>query len=190
MFKNSSQNASRRAYKEAVVGKSREDGGNSREPTKRIIEAAEKRETIKGSLIARTRGGYKVDLFGCNGFCPFSEFPKEIEQAEILNLIQTKLPIKFKIIKAEDSVIVSHKKFLSENALEIAKKTFANSQFVQGKVKEIKPYGAFVDVGGADGLLHVSNYKDGIQLIKGSTVKVKILSIDDVNNRLTLTMLK
>ncbi|HHI97220.1 MAG TPA: 30S ribosomal protein S1 [Thermodesulfatator atlanticus] len=166
-----------------------------RKAWERIEKALETKEPLEAYVTERIKGGFAVDIDGVRAFLPFSQaFIKPPKNPE--EIVGSTL--KVEVISAnrkKNNVVVSHRTVL-EKELEAKKKALLESleegQVVEGKVKSITDYGVFVDLGGVDGLLHVSDITWGrvkhpsnyFQV--GDTVKVKIIKYDRENQKIAL----
>ena len=161
----------------------------------RVREAAEKGEVVEGRLVRKIKGGVVVDLFGVEAFLPGSQIalrqPRDIE-----NLMHQTL--KFKIIKLNKrrrNIVVSRRLVLEEErerAKETILKELEVGQVREGYVKNITDFGAFIDLGGIDGLLHITDMSWGrirhpSEVVSvGDKVNVKLLSFDPERERISL----
>ncbi len=162
----------------------------------KLVEAAEKDATVEGKVVTKVKGGFSVDI-GVKAFLPASQVdikpPKNLDKY-VGKVYQFKI---VKLNKARGNVVLSRKALLEKEREVLKVETLANlqeGQIVQGTVKGITDYGAFVDVGGIDGLLHVADMSWGhithpseIMAI-GDDIKVKILKFDRDNQRISLGM--
>ncbi len=161
----------------------------------RINEALKNNEIVQGTVKARTRGGLIVDLWGIETFLPGSQVdiqPVKDFQALVGKTMDLKV---VKINPEYRNVVVSHKAILEEEVEkqkeEILKKLEVG-QVVEGTVKNITSYGVFMDLGGIDGLIHITDLSWGrinhpeeiVQL--GQKLKVVILSADMEKKRVAL----
>ena len=161
----------------------------------RINEALEKEEIIKGYIKCRTKGGMIVDVFGIEAFLPGSQIDvKPIRDYDVF----VGKTMEFKVVKINQefkNVVVSHKALI-EAELEQQKKEIISKlekgQVLEGTVKNITSYGVFIDLGGVDGLIHitdlswgrVSDPKEIVQL--DQKINVVILDFDDEKKRIAL----
>ena len=161
----------------------------------RVNEAMEKEEIIKGYIKCRTKGGMIVDVFGIEAFLPGSQIDvKPIRDYDIF----VGKTMEFKVVKINQeykNVVVSHKALI-EAELEAQKKEIIShlekGQVLEGTVKNITSYGVFIDLGGVDGLIHitdlswgrVSDPKEIVQL--DSKINVVILDFDNEKKRIAL----
>ncbi len=161
----------------------------------RVNEAMEKEEIIKGYVKCRTKGGMIVDVFGIEAFLPGSQIDvKPIRDYDVY--VDTTMD--FKVVKINQefrNVVVSHKA-LVEADLEAQKheimSTLKNGNIYEGIVKNITSYGVFVDLGGVDGLIHITDLSWGrvnhpeeiVQL--DQKIKVVIINFDETKKRIAL----
>jgi small subunit ribosomal protein S1 len=164
----------------------------------RYIEDALANDTIiEGFVKRRTKGGLIVDVFGVEAFLPGSQIDvKPIRDFDIY--VSKKMEVKVvKINYANDNVVVSHK-VLIEKDLEQQKQGIINNldkgQILEGTVKNITNFGVFIDLGGVDGLLHITdiswgrvNHPDEV-LKLDQKVNVVVLDFDDEKKRISLGM--
>ena len=161
----------------------------------RVNEALEKDEIIKGYVKSRTKGGMIVDVFGIEAFLPGSQI--DVRPIRDYDVFVGKT-MEFKVVKINQeykNVVVSHKALI-EAELEQQKKEIISKlekgQVLEGKVKNITPYGVFVDLGGVDGLVHitdlswgrVSDPREVVEL--DQDIKVVIIDFDDEKKRIAL----
>ena len=126
----------------------------------RVNEALEKDEIIKGYIKCRTKGGMIVDVFGIEAFLPGSQIDvKPIRDYDVY----VDKTMEFKVVKINQefrNVVVSHKALI-EAELEAQKQVIMSKlekgQILEGTVKNITSYGVFVDLGGVDGLIHITD---------------------------------
>jgi len=130
----------------------------------RVNEALENDEIIKGYIKCRTKGGMIVDVFGIEAFLPGSQIDvKPIRDYDIF----VGKTMEFKVVKINQeykNVVVSHKALI-EAELEAQKKEIISrlekGQVLEGTVKNITSYGVFIDLGGVDGLIHITDLSWG-----------------------------
>jgi small subunit ribosomal protein S1 len=159
-----------------------------------IAAAAERDELVEGVIVSRVKGGLSVDI-GVKAFLPGSQ----VDLRPIRNL--DKLigqKFKFKVIKfnkKRGNIVLSRRVLLEEEREELKKETLdklSEGELMEGAIKNITEYGAFVDLGGIDGLLHITDMSWGRinhpgELFKvGDLVKVKVLKFDAENERVSL----
>ncbi len=161
----------------------------------RVNEALEKDEVIKGYIKCRTKGGMIVDVFGIEAFLPGSQIDvKPIRDYDVF----VGKTMEFKVVKINPefkNVVVSHKALI-EAELEQQKKEIISKlekgQVLEGTVKNITSYGVFIDLGGVDGLIHITDLSWGrvshpeeiVQL--DQKLNVVILDFDDEKKRIAL----
>ena len=161
----------------------------------RVNEALEKDEIIKGFVKCRTKGGMIVDVFGIEAFLPGSQIDvKPIRDYDVY--VGKTLEVKvFKINQEFKNLVVSHKALL-EAELEQQKKDIISKlekgQVLEGTVKNITSYGVFIDLGGVDGLIHITdlswgrvNHPNEIVTLD-QKLNVVILDFDDEKKRIAL----
>ncbi|MDM7914113.1 MAG: 30S ribosomal protein S1 [Candidatus Eisenbacteria bacterium] len=161
----------------------------------RVKEAAEKGEVVEGRLVRKIKGGAVVDLFGVEAFLPGSQIALRPPQAIESLMNQT---LQFKIIKLNKrrrNIVVSRRLVLEqerESAKEEVIKELQAGQIREGYVKNITDFGAFIDLGGIDGLLHITDMSWGrvkhpSEVVSvGDKLKVKILSFEPERERISL----
>ncbi|MBR5935623.1 MAG: S1 RNA-binding domain-containing protein, partial [Bacteroidaceae bacterium] len=161
----------------------------------RVNEALDSQEIVKGYIKCRTKGGMIVDVFGIEAFLPGSQIDvKPIRDYDVF----VGKTMEFKVIKINQeyrNVVVSHKALIEEE-LEQQKKEIISKlekgQVLEGTVKNITSYGVFIDLGGVDGLIHitdlswgrVSDPKEIVEL--DQKINVVILDFDDEKKRIAL----
>ena len=161
----------------------------------RVNEAFEKDEIVKGYIKCRTKGGMIVDVFGIEAFLPGSQIDvKPIRDYDVF----VNKTMDFKIVKINNeyrNVVVSHKALI-EAELEAQKAEIISKlekgQILEGVVKNITSYGVFVDLGGVDGLIHITdlswgriNHPEEVVSLD-QKINVVILDFDDVKKRIAL----
>ena len=161
----------------------------------RVVEAYENEEIVKGFVKIRTKGGMIVDVFGIEAFLPGSQIDiKPIrDYDQFVN--QT---IDFMIVKINPefrNVVVSHKALLEaeqeQKRAELIGK-LEKGQVLEGEVKNITNYGVFVDLGGVDGLIHITDLSWGRinhpeEIVKiGDKIKVVVLDFNEQQKRIAL----
>ncbi len=161
----------------------------------RINEAHEKDEIINGYVKSRTKGGLIVDVFGIDAFLPGSQIDvKPIRDYDVF----VNKTMEFKVVKINHefkNVVVSHKALIEDELeaqkIEIIAK-LEKGQVLEGTVKNITSYGAFIDLGGVDGLIHITdlswgriNHPDEVVELD-QKLKVVILDFDENKKRIAL----
>ena len=161
----------------------------------RVNEAMENEEIIKGYIKCRTKGGMIVDVFGIEAFLPGSQIDvKPIRDYDIF----VGKTMEFKVVKINQeykNVVVSHKALI-EAELEAQKKEIIGrlekGQVLEGTVKNITSYGVFIDLGGVDGLIHITDLSwgrvsDPHEIVElDSKINVVILDFDNEKKRIAL----
>ena len=161
----------------------------------RINQALQDKETIKGFIKCRTKGGMIVDVFGIEAFLPGSQIDvKPIRDYDIF----VGKTMEFQVVKINQeykNVVVSHKALI-EAELEAQKQEIISKlqkgQVLEGTVKNITSYGVFIDLGGVDGLIHITDLSWGrvndphevVQL--DQKLNVGILDFDEEKKRIAL----
>ena len=161
----------------------------------RVKEAMEKDEVIKGYVKCRTKGGMIVDVFGIEAFLPGSQI--DVRPIRDYDVFVDKT-MEFKVVKINEeyrNVVVSHKALI-EAELEAQKREIISKlekgQVLEGVVKNITAYGVFIDLGGVDGLVHitdlswgrVSDPREVVEL--DQHINVVILDFDNEKKRIAL----
>ncbi len=161
----------------------------------RVNEALDRDEVIKGYVKCRTKGGMIVDVFGIEAFLPGSQI--DVKPIRDYDMYVGKT-MEFKVVKINPefrNVVVSHKALI-EAELEQQKKDIISKlekgQVLEGTVKNITSYGVFIDLGGVDGLIHITDLSWGrvshpeeiVQL--DQKLNVVILDFDDEKKRIAL----
>ncbi|MBF5027618.1 30S ribosomal protein S1 [Planobacterium oryzisoli] len=163
----------------------------------RVNELHETGEVVNGYVKSRTKGGMIVDIHGIEAFLPGSQI--DVKPIKDYDQYVGKT-MEFKVVKINPefkNVVVSHKALIEADIEDQKKEIIAQlekGQVLEGTVKNITSYGVFVDLGGVDGLIHITdlswsrvNHPSEI-LEDGQTVKVVILDFDDEKTRIQLGM--
>jgi small subunit ribosomal protein S1 len=162
-----------------------------------LEKAFEATERVNGTIFGRVKGGFTVDLSGAVAFLPGSQVDIRPVR-DITPLMGTPQP--FQILKMDRSrgnIVVSRRAVLEESRAEQRSELITNlkeGQVLEGVVKNITDYGAFVDLGGVDGLLHVTDIawrrinhpSEALQI--GQTVKVQVIRFNPETQRISLGM--
>jgi small subunit ribosomal protein S1 len=161
----------------------------------RIRHAHQNHETIVGRVIDRIKGGLRVDVDGLTAFLPGSQ----VDVRPVRNLdVYKGQEIEARVIKLNrkrGNVVLSRKAVLEESSSKKKNETLSNieeSAIMEGVVKSLTEYGAFVDLGGIDGLLHItdmswSRIQTPNEVLKvGDTIQVKVLKFDRDKERISL----
>ena len=160
-----------------------------------VNSALENNEIIKGYVKSRTKGGMIVDIFGIEAFLPGSQI--DVRPIRDYDVFVGKT-MEFKVVKINQeykNVVVSHKALI-EAELEAQKKEIISrlekGQVLEGKVKNITAYGVFVDLGGVDGLIHITDLSwgrvnDPHEVVElDQDIKVAIIDFDEEKKRIAL----
>jgi small subunit ribosomal protein S1 len=144
---------------------------------------------VKGKVVGANKGGVVAMVEGLRGFVPFSQI---LTMADAEVLFGKEIPLKFMEVDEEESTLVlSNRKAMAESQAQLG-----IGSVVVGTVQSLKPYGAFIDIGGMNGLLHVSQISHdrvadiATVLQPGDTLKVMILSHDRERGRVSLSTKK
>ena len=160
-----------------------------------IKDAHETGNTVEGRLVRRIKGGIVVNLFGVEAFLPGSQI--DIRQVKNFDqFIGDLFPFKIiKLNKARRNIVVSRRAVLEEERARMREeivKVLEEGQTREGTVKNITDFGAFIDLGGVDGLLHITDMSWGrvshpSEMVNiGDRIKVKVLSYDRKRERISL----
>ena len=182
------------AMGEAVLSR---DKARREESWVKLEKQFEAEEKVEGVIFNQVKGGFTVDLDGATAFLPRSQVDIRPIR-DVTPLMNTPQP--FQILKMDrrrGNIVVSRRTVLEESRAEQRSEIVQNleeGQTVEGVVKNITDYGAFVDLGGIDGLLHVTdmawrrvNHPTEILTI-GQTVKVQIIRVNQDTHRISLGM--
>ncbi len=159
-----------------------------------VIKLYEEGKPVEGVVTHKVKGGLNVDV-GIPAFLPGSQidlqrvldFDRYVGQVITASIL--------KMNKKRGNIIISRRKYLSDQRFEVRKKvldTLQEGQIIPGVVKNITNYGVFIDIGGVDGLLHITDMTWGrishpSELVKiGDNVTVKVLSFDKANEKISL----
>jgi len=161
----------------------------------RVNEALESQEIVKGYIKCRTKGGMIVDVFGIEAFLPGSQI--DVKPIRDYDAFVNKT-MEFKVVKINQefrNVVVSHKAIIEEE-LEQQKKEIISKlekgQILEGTVKNITSYGVFIDLGGVDGLIHITDLSWGrinhpSEIVSlDQKLNVVILDFDEEKKRIAL----
>ncbi|HLX97077.1 MAG TPA: 30S ribosomal protein S1 [Roseiarcus sp.] len=182
------------ALGEAVISR---DKARREESWVKLEQAFEKNEKVEGVIFNQVKGGFTVDLDGAVAFLPRSQV--DIRPVRDVGPLMN-VPQPFQILKMDrrrGNIVVSRRTVLEESRAEQRHEIVANlaeGQVIDGTVKNLTDYGAFVDLGGIDGLLHVTdiawrrvNHPSEVLTI-GQQVKVRIIKINHETHRISLGM--
>lgn len=162
----------------------------------KITELANADEPVHGVVTHKVKGGLSVDV-GIPAFLPGSQIDVQ-RVTDFDQFVGQEVTCKIlKVNKKRGNVIISRRKYIEEQRSEDKKKALefiADGQVLQGVVKNVTSYGVFVDVGGIDGLLHITDMSWGriahpSELVKiGETITVKVISFDKMHEKISLGM--
>ena len=162
-----------------------------------LEKSSEKEERVTGIIFGRVKGGFTVDLGGAVAFLPGSQVDIRPVR-DVTPLMNTPQPFHIlKMDRARGNIVVSRRAVLEESRAEAKSDLLDNlneGQILQGVVKNITDYGAFIDLGGVDGLLHVTDISwkrvnhpsEALQV--GETVEVQVIRFNEENQRISLGM--
>jgi small subunit ribosomal protein S1 len=173
------------------------DKAKREEAWTRLERVHDKKETVKGAIVGRVKGGFTVDLGGVNAFLPGSQVDiRPIRDVGPLMGIMQPFAI-LKMDRPRGNIVVSRRAVLEESRAEQRAEIVGNmaeGERRKGVVKNITDYGAFVDLGGIDGLLHVTDMSwkrvsHPSQVVEvGQEVDVQIIKINPDTQRISLGM--
>ncbi|MDC0227593.1 30S ribosomal protein S1 [Alphaproteobacteria bacterium] len=160
-----------------------------------LEKALEEQKRVNGIIFGKVKGGFTVDLEGATAFLPGSQV--DIRPIKDLSALMG-TPQPFQILKMDrrrGNIVVSRRAVLEDSRAEARSELVANlqeGQVLQGVIKNITDYGAFVDLGGVDGLLHVTDISwkrinhpsEALQI--GESVQVKVIKFNDETQRISL----
>jgi small subunit ribosomal protein S1 len=161
-----------------------------------ILKASQENTYLKGKVAERIKGGLIVDI-GLPAFLPSSQATiNPVSEADLEKMIGMEIDVAvIKFNRKKNNVVVSHREVL-EKQREVNKKhllaTLAKGDVVTGRVKNIMSYGAFVDIGGIDGLLHITDMSWGKlkdpkdKVSTGQEIRVKVLEFDPATEKISL----
>lgn len=160
-----------------------------------LVEAEKENRTVEGVVINKIKGGMVVNVGGVRAFLPGSQIDlKPIKSLD--KLIGKKFSFKIlKLNQAKSNIVLSRRAILEkerESAREDFLKNITEGQVVEGFVKNVTDYGAFIDLGGVDGLLHITDMTWGRIshpseiLTVNETIKVCVLKYDEKTHRVSL----
>jgi small subunit ribosomal protein S1 len=164
----------------------------------RLFNAFKNKKSIEGEVIEKNSNGLMVDI-GVKAFVPLSQVEQRfITEQDLEKYVGKKLSfLILKLDKAKNNVVLSHCEALEKERESMRQKTLANlkvGQILDGKVVNITDFGAFVDIGGIEGLLHLSEItwkeiRNPLSLIqKGDEVKVKVIDFNKEQKRISLSI--
>lgn len=163
----------------------------------RVVKAHESGEVLKGRCVRRTKGGIVVDLLGIDAFLPGSQI--DVRPVRDFDAFIGR-EMEFRVVKVNhpsENVVVSHKVLVEEELAEQRKailESLEKGQILEGHVKAITDFGVFVDLGGVDGLVHITDLSWGrvnhpSEAVKlDQTINVVVLDFDKEKKRISLGM--
>ncbi len=176
----------------AVLSKEKADFAKA---WKKVKQAHESNEIVEGKLIKKVKGGAIVDLFGVNAFLPTSQIDLYLVK-DPDKILRDSIPLRIiSLSERNKNIIVSRRAVIEEERQRKREKVLQElepGQIKEGVVKNITDFGAFIEINGVDGLLHITDMSWGrvshpSQILSiGDTVKVIILDVDRENERLRL----
>jgi len=161
----------------------------------RVKEAHDSEQVVEGRMVRRIKGGVVVDLYGVEAFLPGSQIAlRQVQNVDSLLGQNVRVKI-IKLNKRRRNIVVSRRAVLEEERDRMKAtilKDLAKDQIREGQVKNITDFGAFVDLGGIDGLLHITDMSWGrvahpSEMVKiGDRIRVKVLNFDPEKERISL----
>jgi small subunit ribosomal protein S1 len=163
----------------------------------RVTKAFENKDVLQGKITRRIKGGLIVDIMGIDAFLPGSQV--DIRPVRDFDLFIGKV-MDFRVVKINspaDNIVVSHKILLEEEMADQRKAildSLEKGQILEGTVKAIADFGVFVDLGGVDGLVHITDLSWGrvghpSESVKlDQTINVVVLDYDETKKRISLGM--
>nr|AAP79181.1 ribosomal protein rpS1 [Bigelowiella natans] len=152
----------------------------------RVRQMAELDVTLSGKILSHNRGGFIIEVDSLQGFLPFSQMATSVDKDEMIGKV---IPVKFLEVDMENQrLVMSNRRAVASSF----KKNYKVGDVVVGTVTALKPYGAFINLGGVNGLLHISQIShDHVTSVKdvmdvGQKLKVMIMSRDQ-NGRVSLS---
>lgn len=162
----------------------------------KLEEAKRANETLVGTVVSVVKGGIILDLYGIRGFIPTSQL--RIKNTQQDSLLNTELPAKIlEIDQKKNKLILSQKQALQDEKAGLREKTMQNlepGQKITGEVVRVTDFGAFVDLGGIDGLLPISEFSwqrvsNPQEILKvGQQIELVVLKIDRETSRISLSL--
>ncbi|MBM4318738.1 MAG: S1 RNA-binding domain-containing protein [Deltaproteobacteria bacterium] len=171
--------------------------GRSRDNIDMLREAHEASIPVSGRVVAVNKGGYEIDLGAARGFCPHSQMDLRFVERPDVYLEQE---LEFRISEIREggrNNILSRRVLLEEEEAkkrELTYNVLREGADLDGRVSSLRPFGAFVDLGGVDGLVHISelthrHVDDPAEVLRvGQEVRVRVLAIEDGGRRISLSL--
>jgi small subunit ribosomal protein S1 len=165
----------------------------------KVLNSYETGEIIKGKIIKRIKGGMVVDLLGMEAFLPGSQI--DIRPIRDFDALVGQM-MEFKVVKVNiptENVVVSHKVLVEEEIADQRKailESLERGQILEGTVKAITDFGVFVDLGGVDGLIHITDLSWGRinhpnEVVKlDEVLKIVVTDFDEAKKRISLSLKK
>ena len=161
----------------------------------RVKQAYENNEVVEGRLVRKVKGGAIVDLFSVNAFLPTSQIDLYLVK-DPDKVLKDSIPLRvISLSERNKNIIVSRRAVIEEERQKRREKVLQqleSGEIKEGIVKNITDFGAFIEIDGVDGLLHITDmswgriYHPSQMLSVGETLKVMILDVDRKNERLSL----
>lgn len=162
----------------------------------KLEESKKTNESVSGVIASVVKGGIIIELYGIRGFIPTSQLRLKNSQQE--NLLGSNLSVKIlEIDQRKNKLILSQKLAVQEEKADLREKTMQTldiGQNVAGEVVRVTDFGAFIDLGGIDGLLPISEFSwqrvtSPQEMLKvGQQIELKVLKIDRETNRISLSL--
>lgn len=181
---------------EVIVSKQKAD---VKQLWKKLKQAHAEKELIEGTIDKVVKGGFEVDLTsGVRAFLPISQSDSQkVEKSEKLIGLKSKFYVERLYSDGKPNVVVNRRKYLEESITHNRDKFFneiAIGAIVKGAVKSFTSFGAFIDLGGFDGLLHINDMswghvtrpKDFVK--KGQEIELKVIRLDPEEKRINLSL--
>ncbi len=163
----------------------------------RLAEAVESGTAVDGKVVGRRKGGFDVTIAGVRGFCPLSQIDDSRSDDVDRHLGQT---YSFRVLEYDAEarkLVVSRAVLLREERARLRQETWERvkpGEVVEGRVRSLTEFGAFVDLGGVDGMVHVTEIshrrigRPADVLAVGDEVRVKVLEVDRDKKRIALSI--
>jgi len=166
---------------------------------KAIANAFKEHQPVEGTITKEVKGGFEVDLgHGLTGFLPSSKADiQRVEKGESLSGLKTRFYLERLYSEKKVNIILNRRKLMEEEIERRRESFFQNTQIgdtVKGVVKSFTSFGAFIDLGGFDGLLHINDMswghvtrpKDFVR--KGQEIELKVIRLDPEEKRINLSL--
>ncbi|MFO8073979.1 MAG: S1 RNA-binding domain-containing protein [Polyangia bacterium] len=171
--------------------------GGSEDAAAAVLDAMESEMPVEGRVEEVNKGGLSVSVMGLRGFCPLSQIELGYCESPESHLGRTHAFMVTRVEEGGRNVVLSRRRLLEREAAELASETWkelSEGDVREGVVTSLAPYGAFVDIGGLDGLIHVSELsharvEDPSEVLaEGQRVTVRIKEIDREKERIALSL--